>query len=178
MFTCTVYNMYITIISMRDLEYLNDILQSSSSMLWKIHALLSKNHGILMSGNPLWKKQSATCDVKFPSQLGQMISCGCVHTHLLVIQKSGMNRYVPSIFKKSVRIWRNPQYKDTHARHKYGLQDISLVPQHVQNLMFDVHGPDPPRSHTMLKDGASQCNNFFATLLCWNCNWRKSQVSY
>lgn len=80
--------------------------------------------------------------------------------------------------KKSVRIWRNPQYKDTHARHKYGLQDISLVPQHVQNLMFDVHGPDPPRSHTMLKDGASQCNNFFATLLCWNCNWRKSQVSY
>ena len=55
---CIICNMYIiTIIRMGDLEYLNDILQSSSSMLWKIHALLSKNHGIVMSDNPLWKNK-------------------------------------------------------------------------------------------------------------------------
>ena len=56
-----------------------------------------------------------------------------------------------------------------------GYKSSVLVPQHVQNLMFTA--PTPLGHRLCSKMAQASATISLATLPCWNCRWRKSEMS-
>ena len=56
-----------------------------------------------------------------------------------------------------------------------GYKSSVLVPQHVQDLMFTA--PTPLGHRLCSKMAQASATISLATLPCWNCSWRKSEMS-